>query len=160
MAFRPRRGVGRSTIGRISKKQQTQITGFKEMIANINRITDVARVEILTRAVDQGGRETLKIMEDLAPRAPGAGTRGFHGADRLQNQKLFSKRDSRARSVGIHRDNGRYSTAAHLKFAEFGTIFVPARPFMRPAAREMRVRMVRIVLLHWKRVTRKALKPG
>lgn len=156
MAPRRRRtGQARSRVGTIGKKAQTTIEGFDELVKNIRRMSDQARVKILTGAVDQGGREALQIMQELAPRAPGSGTRGYHGADRLESQTLFSRRDSRARSVGAHLDRGQWSSAGHLRFAEFGTVRKPGgKPFVRPTARRMRKRMIDITVSHWRKATR------
>ena len=125
-----RRARGSGTVGGITKRAQ-QVEGFEDLVKNLRRMSDQARVMILEKAVDQGSKEALDIMEQLAPRAPGAGTRGWHGADRLINVKQFSRRDSRAKVVGIGRQT---DGAWWLKFAAFGTIFAVEQPFIRPTA--------------------------
>ena len=145
----------RGRVGGITKGVQVETEGFEELVSNLRRMSDQARVQILERAVDEGSKEALSLMEQLAPRAPGAGTRGWHGADRLINAKIFSRRDSRAQAVGI----GRQSDGAWwLKFAELGTIWAPETPFIKPTANAMRRRMIQIVIAHWRIATRKAIK--
>ena len=149
-----RRARGSGTVGGITKKAQIEIEGFEELKRNLRRMSDQARVKILTGAVDQGAEEALALMSQLAPRAPGAGSRGWHGADRLINVKQFSRRDSRAKNVGIGRES---DGAWFLKFAETGTIFVAEQPFIKPTAKAMRKRMIDIVVAHWRQAVRKAI---
>ena len=150
-----RRGRARGSVGGITKTAQVETEGFDELVKNLRRISDQARVQILTRAVDQGSMEALALMEQLAPRSAGGGTRGYHAADRLVNLKQFSRRDSRAQNVGI----GRGSDGAWaLKFAEFGTIFHPETPFIKPTATAMRPRMIQIIFDHWRQVVRRGIK--
>ena len=152
MAFRARpRGI----VGQVGKRQQVKIEGFEELTRNLLRLSDQVRVEVLTKAVDEGAEETLDLMQALAPRAPGAGARGYHGADRLRDTKLFSRRDSRARAVGIH---GGSDSAWHLMFAEVGTIHSPDQPFMKPTAQAMRKRMVDIIVKHYRLAVRKGIR--
>ena len=146
---------GKGTVGGITKKSQLEIEGFEELKRNLLRLSDEVRVKILNDAVDEGADEAHSIMSQLAPRAPGAGSRGYHGADRLINVKHFSRRDSRAKNVGI----GRQSDGAwFLKFAETGTIFVAEQPFIKPTAKAMRKRMIDIVIAHWRRAVRKGIR--
>ena len=145
----------RARVGGISKGVQIETEGFDELVKNLRRMSDQARVQILEKAVDRGSKETLNIMQQLAPRAPGAGTRGWHGADRLINAKIFSRRDSRAQAVGIGRKT---DGAWWLKFAELGTIWSAETPFILPAGRAMERRMVQLVIQAWRRATQKAIK--
>ena len=136
---------GKGTVGGITKKSQLEIEGFEELKRNLLRLSDEVRVKILNDAVDEGAEEAHSIMSQLAPRAPGAGSRGYH----------FSRRDSRAKNVGI----GRQSDGAwFLKFAETGTIFVAEQPFIKPTAKAMRKRMIDIVIAHWRRAVRKGIR--
>ena len=150
-----RRARGRGTVGGITKRTQAKVEGFDELVKNLRRMSDQARVKILEKAVDQGSNEALAIMEDLAPRAPGAGTRGWHGADRLINVKQFSRRDSRAKNVGIGRQT---DGAWWLKFAETGTIFATEQPFIRPTAKRMRKRMIDITVMWWRQAVRSGIR--
>ncbi len=154
MARRPR-ARGRGTVGGITKRSQTKIEGFDELVRNLRRMSDQARVKILEKAVDQGSTEALALMEQLAPRSPGAGTRGYHGADRLINVKQFSRRDARAKNVGIGRGGG---GAWFLKFAEVGTIHSPEQPFIKPTARAMRKRMIEITVMWWRQAVRSGIR--
>ena len=152
---RRRRARGRGTVGGITKAARTKVEGFDELVRNLRRMSDQARVKILEKAVDQGSKEALALMEQLAPRAPGAGSRGWHGADRLINVKQFARRDARARNVGI----GRQSDGAwFLKFAETGTIFVAEQPFIKPTARAMRKRMIEITFAWWRQAVRSGIR--
>ena len=150
-----RRGRARGIVGGITKAGRTEIEGFDELVRNLRRLSVEVRLKILNDAVDQGAEEAHSIMEQLAPRGPGAGARGYHGADRLINVKHFSRRDSRSKDVGI----GRQSDGAwFLKFAETGTIFSAEQPFIKPTARAMRKRMIDIVIQHWRKAVRKGIR--
>jgi len=150
-----RRGRARGSVGGITKTAQLEVEGFDQLVKNLRRISDQARVQILEGAVNQGAEETLALMEQLAPLSPGAGSRGYHSADRLVNLKQFSKRDSRARNVGVGRGaDGAWA----LKFAEHGTVFHPETPFIKPTAQAMRKRMIQIIIAHWRKVVQKGIK--
>lgn len=150
-----RRGRSRGSIGGITKTAQLEVEGFDELLKNLRRISDQARVQILEGAVDQGAEETLAMMDQLAPRSAGSGSRGYHSGDRLVNLKQFSKRDSRARNVGVGRGaDGAWA----LKFAEHGTIFHPETPFIKPTAQAMRARMIQIIFQHWRKVVSRGIK--
>ena len=145
----------RSSVGTVGKRQQGALQGLEELRANIKRLGIKVQLEIVSRAVDDGADEALVLMKQLAPRAPGSGTRGYHGADRLRIFSIFARRDSRARGVGIIR--GREG-AWFLKFAELGTIFHPETPFIKPTGRAMRKRMVDIIVRHWRRAVRAGIR--
>lgn len=149
------RARARGSVGGITKGIRLEVDGLKALEKNLRRISNQARVQILNNAVEQGAVETLDIMQALAPRSSGTGTRGYHGADRLRIMKIFSRRDSRAAAVGISTEPG---GAWFLKFAEFGTEFQPDDPFIRPTANAMRKRMPQIVLKWWKRAMRRGLR--
>ena len=151
---RRRRRTGLARVGGITKKFRAETEGFDKLVKNLRRMSDQARVQILEGAVEEASVEALSLMKQLAPRAPGAGTRGYHGADRLTISKVFVRRDSRAAAVGIHRglDRGWW-----LKFAEHGTVFADEQPFIKPTGRAMRQRMLDIVAKHWRIVVRKGI---
>jgi HK97 gp10 family phage protein len=110
-------------------------------------MTDDLRVEVLEGALEDAVEETRAWEQQLAPRAPGAGSRGYHGADFIVDRKAWTrKRDTRAMLVGPD-----HRLARHLMFQEFGTIYHPAQPFIRPVVRKMRPRTLEIVADHAKR---------
>ena len=151
---RPRRPTGRARVGTITKKARSEIEGFEELTANLRRLEDRARVELLDGAVRDGSEEALAIMEQLAPKSPGSGLRGRHGADLLMIMKIFTRRDSRAAAVGISSGS---DGAWWLKYAEYGTIFAVGQPFIQPTGRAMRKRMIDIIFAHWDRAVKRSL---
>ena len=150
-AQRPKKLRVRGRVGGITKRDQLKIEGFEDLVKNLNRLNNGVVVEILEGAIEDGGLEALTLMKQLAPRSDGSGSRGYHGADELKRSKLFSRFNSRAMAVGIHR--GRHG-AWFLKYAELGTIFHSEQPFLKPTGRSMRSRMVQIVITHWRRAVR------
>ena len=141
----------RVTVGSLnSARARKSVDGFDELTRKLRRISDQSRVEILTKAVDEGADETFKIMSQEAPRNPGGPTRPplGHGSDNITiaTPKRRRRRDSRALVVG--------PTSFWMYYQEFGTPFHTANPFVEPTGRAMRPKMVQIVAKHMRKVLR------
>ena len=138
--------------GRRLAKREAEVRGIEELKANLNRLSIQVRSEILVNAVDEGSDEAHSRMLALAPLAPGSGTRGYHGADRLINVEGTKTRDGRERNVGLGPE------AWFLVFQELGTIHHPKQPFIRPVKRAMKRRWLVIVKEHYDRAVRRSLR--
>lgn len=133
-------------------RKKAEVIGVEELKANLNRLTLQIRSEILGSAVDEASDEAHSRMLALAPIAPGSGTRGYHGADRLINVEGNTTRNSRERNIGLGPD------AWFLVFQELGTIHHVKQPFIRPTKRVMKRRWLFILKAHYDKAVRRGIR--
>ena len=133
-------------------RKKAEVIGVEELKANLNRLSVQVRSEILVAAVDEASDEAHSRMLALAPTAPGSGTRGYHGADRLINVEGVKTRDARERNIGLGPE------AWFLVFQELGTVHHARQPFITPTKRAMKKRWLFIIKQHYDLAVRRSLR--
>ena len=113
--------------GKVDVTKTVRLEGMKDLEKKLRQIEASVGGRHLLDAVDDGAEILRGAAASLAPRAQGAGTRGSHGADDIVKDELKSTPTRAEVGVGAGR------SAWHLMFAEIGTIFVVAQPWLRPA---------------------------
>lgn len=109
---------------------EVKLEGFDQLLENIQQLGDRAsRVE--NQALRAGA---LKLQKAIAIRAPRSNESNDHAADHIGISKVKLTNGIKTVSVGVERtDNSKYF---YMKFIEYGTSKMVARPFMAPAAAE------------------------
>lgn len=118
-----------------------EFQGIEALNAKLKKLNSQA-----SRVENRALREAAKIIHEeiveraprsVEPRKPGKNgsqkwRTGRHAADVLKVGNVTSKNGNKSIKIGLtRRDN---SKAFYLKFHEWGTSKMPARPFMDPAA--------------------------
>lgn len=117
---------------------ELNLEGMDQLLASLQTLGNKAsRVE--NSALRAGAGVLQKEIEKRAPRSPMSDKQApdhRHAADHISVSKIKLKGGTRHILVGI--EKGDNSEFFYMKFHEFGTSKMPARPFMDPAARESR----------------------
>ena len=103
-----------------------EVVGLKELERKLGRMARQTQGRILSDAVMKGGEVVRDIAEAIAPRAPGMGTRGFHGAEFIDVE--VEERPGRATA-----NVGAQKKAFWLNIQETGSVHMPAQPWLTPA---------------------------
>lgn len=100
---------------------RTRLEGAKELDRVLGKLPKQLRGRVLTRAVRGGANIVRKEMRGRAPVETG----------RLRDNIVTRARRDRGASVTV--SVGPARRTFYAGFIEFGTRFLPARPFLRPA---------------------------
>lgn len=112
------------------KRNVTRLEGLDDLEKALKRLAVDTQGRHLREAAHAGAEVTRSVASQLAPRS----VDGSHGrepgflADHIEVEVQFTRTQDKALvHVGMHKD------AFYGRFAEEGTQFSPAQPFMRPA---------------------------
>jgi len=109
---------------------ELSLTGFDELLSNLQNLGQKA-VRVEGAALKAGGAILQAAMQKRAPRSPDAKE---HAADHISISKVKFRDGQRFILVGVERtDNSKWF---YLKFFEYGTSKMAARPWAAPAATE------------------------
>jgi len=121
-----------------------EMSGHEEIEAKIKKLNAQSnRVE--NKAMREGAKLLRDAFSERAPRGPSPRQptsksqrwrTGKHAADNIKVGNVRRDRGGKYVLVGVQKgDNSRYF---YLKFHEWGTTKMPAKPFMEPTEREKR----------------------
>ncbi|MEM7416785.1 MAG: HK97-gp10 family putative phage morphogenesis protein [Gemmatimonadota bacterium] len=105
-------------------KLTVRVKGLEDAERSLVRLRDVFQGRILLAAVQDGADYARDLAEAIAPRAEGAGRRGYHGADNIGTSTRTQKPTRAEVAVGAK------PNAFWLNFQELGTLFVPPNPWL------------------------------
>lgn len=114
-----------------------------ELMQSVNRLDDAVRKSVLTRTVDAGAEIVAAGIGQAAPRSkqsrpPGGRTQtwrtGKHAADNVKRSRPKVTEFEASASVGW--DTGANDPYFYMKFFEFGTSSISAKPFMEFGAQQ------------------------
>lgn len=122
--------------------EEVEIHGLRELQERLRQLPRELQGKVLTQALREGGRVIVKDAQGRAPVAVAAHPVG-KGKEQVQPgnirrnivMRAVKETDSTATvSIGV-RSSGKKSNknAFYWRFLEFGTKFIAARPYMRPA---------------------------
>lgn len=110
-------------------RNYSRITGLKEMVQTLEKLGDEIRDRDMNYATRKGAQSLQKLAQARAPRD--SGRLADNIVVRKDKDTIFdSEYYVGVRTVG-KADNPRNSFYAY--FVEYGTEYMPAQPFMRPA---------------------------
>jgi HK97 gp10 family phage protein len=109
---------------------ELNLTGFDELLSNLQVLGQKA-VRVEGDALKAGAAVLQEAMSKRAPRSPDA---KIHAADHIAISKVKFRDGSRYIMVGIERTDN--SMFFYMKFHEYGTSKMTARPWAAPAASE------------------------
>jgi len=103
---------------------QIEIQGMQELL---NKLTELGKKgkRIENKALLAAAKPILEVMVSNAPHDSGDGQAA------LKTSRVYSKGDTKRVLIGI--EKGDISEVFYMKFHEFGTSKMPAKPFMQPA---------------------------
>lgn len=109
---------------------ELSLTGFDELLGNLQTLGQKA-VRVEGDALKAGAAVLQEAMKQRAPRSPDA---KIHAADHISISKVKFRDGQRYIMVGVERtDNSKFF---YMKFHEYGTSRMSARPWAAPAASE------------------------
>jgi HK97 gp10 family phage protein len=122
-------------------EEEVTITGLKELQTALRQLPKELQGKVLTAALRDGARI---VINDAKVRAPKATEPHFVGkgkelvqpgniARNIMVRKVKDTDNTATVSVGIRAKGKAGKNAFYWRFLEFGTKFISARPFMRPA---------------------------
>lgn len=117
-----------------------ELQGVDQMLADIRRKLGAASHRLENSGLRKAGEPIAEEMRSRAPRSqsprqPTPGSQswrtGKHAADNIKLSRVFRKEGEKYILIGIQRgDNSKYF---YLKFFEYGTSKMPARPWAEPS---------------------------
>ena len=131
----------------MANKATVRIEGMNDLERKLRRMTDRTQGRILREAVQKGADAVRDVAESLAPRAPGSGTRGFHGAENVISEVAIDKPMHVVVHVGARRGRGVpwRESAFWLDIQETGSMYMAAQPWLTPAFDAERAHAERVV---------------
>ena len=125
-----------------TRYENVRITGFDHIQSVLKDLPDAANRRVLTGALRGAAAEVRTAVRANTPRDTG-NLRKSIGVE------VLNTRDARRRTVRVgarttRRGSGRSAKndGFYARFLEFGTKYIPARPFIAPAFRSVRDRIV------------------
>lgn len=130
-----------------------KLSGFDLLDKELSKLPEAAERKIGVKALRKAGQPILKSMRSKAPVLTGEGRRSlFMKALKPKSKKIKVIIGPR---VGKRANNDGF----HLKFIEFGTENIPAKPFARPAYDEHKHNVPKIVGEElWKGILKEIIK--
>jgi len=117
-----------------------ETSGFNELLSTMDSMYTALTSKVITdRILIKAGEPVLRDMYENAP----VGDSFFNARDELEitTKTRFGQRVC---FIGITKSD--MSTAFYLKFHEWGTVKMPAKPFMQPALEKNRAKIKEILL--------------
>ena len=119
------------------------LEGARELERALVRASDAVARESLVEATAAGAKVIVESARRRAVKATGRGAESIHAS--VTERSRF----------GVTQAIGPTKRAFYMRFLEFGTVKMPARPFLRPALDEERDAVVREVGRKlWERILR------
>lgn len=112
----------------------TRLEGMEDLEAAIRQVSEDIQGVALRNAVDGGAEIVRDVASQLAPQsASGSHGRepGFLSKNILKEKQWTRTQDTAVSFVGMEKEKAWYG-----RFAELGTTYQPAQPFLRPALDE------------------------
>ena len=121
----------------------TEVRGFQELERALKRASDAVAREALVEATAAGTKVIIDGAQRRAPKDTGKGAESIHAS--VTERSRF----------GVTQTIGPSKNAFYMRFVEFGTVKMTARPFLRPALDEERDATIREVGRKlWERILR------
>jgi HK97 gp10 family phage protein len=120
---------------------EVTITGLKELQTALRQLPKEIQGKVLAQSLREGAKA---IIKDAKTRAPRADSPHFVGkgkelvepgniARNIQVKRVKNTDSTATVSIGVRSKGKGGKNAFYWRFLEFGTQFIAARPFMRPA---------------------------
>jgi len=121
---------------------EIELQGMQELL---NRLTELGKKgkRIENKALLAASKPILDEMAANAPYLTGDGQAA------LKTSRVKSKGDTKTVLIGI--EKGDISEVFYMKFHEFGTSKMPAKPFMQPAYESKKAEAIRILKEEFRR---------